>query len=281
MSPLSPSSFDAYNVASGFMAPVDKLVDMVVRLTRSKSPIQYIPGDDRFPNTYVGSTERAWEVLGFQAAVNVEEGVLRFIRAYLEKTERFLNKQIASHCTNPNKVAPEDLIKLTNCQAHLTVDIQGELATVVDWDADNSWHASREMPIPTLRTFVKYHDGKPIISFKSKDMDGWLGFREDATAGPVELRRMWKSDIDVGAMVDWEVRVNPKDYMTVKLVAAGTELQLVGPTSTSGKFALIDEWVDVWPFRITPVCCSAPPPWPFFTDDGKPSLNGIDAQRLT
>lgn len=265
--------FDAFNVASGSSAPVDDLIDKIVRYTRSKSPIQYIHGDDRFPNVYRGSTDKAWTKLGFRAAVSVEEGVLRLVKLYLQRTERVLQKKIDSECglEAPNSQENADLHKLNNCQAHVDMDVQGELTILGSPDDvnDNRWHAGTTLPPYPVRTFVKYDaDGKPLLAVKEKDQDYFFGIRHSPTPkeGSVKVERIWRNDIAAGDYVDWEMEVNAEEG-TMKLILPGFPLQLKPPASPGGNFYLVPSELEIWPFRVTPICCPAPPPWPFFRDD--------------
>ncbi|KAG9049636.1 hypothetical protein FS837_009726 [Tulasnella sp. UAMH 9824] len=270
----SPSTFfDAFNVASGSSAPVDDLIDKIVRYTRSKSPIQYIHGDARFPNVYRGSTDKAWTKLGFRAAVSVEEGVLRLVKLYLQRTERVLQKKIDAECgpSAPNLRDNADLPKLNNCQAHVDMDVQGELTILGSPDDvnDNRWHAGTTLPPYPVRTFVKYDaSGRPLLAVREKDQDYFFGIRHSPTPkeGPIKVERIWRNDIAAGDYVDWEMEVNAEEG-TMKLILPGFPLQLKPPASPGGNFYLVPSELEIWPFRVTPICCPAPPPWPFFRDD--------------
>lgn len=257
---------DTFNLASGSTTPVNDLIDMIVRFTRSKSPIQFIAGDDRFPNTYRGNTEKARKGLGFQAAVSVEEGVLRLVRLYLKQIERGLGQQIAARCTEPEPslVSPQELAKLDDCLVHFSVDQGGELATLEESREYNVWFAGREMPLYQMRSFVRTSkDGKSFLSLRHHSEETWVGLKGPMSAGPVELERVNKTD---GIHTEFEMEVNPKDS-TIRLRVPGTKYQLAGPFTNASKFFLVSRDADVWPFRINPVCCKAPTPWPFYKED--------------
>ncbi|KAG8897277.1 hypothetical protein FRC00_004598, partial [Tulasnella sp. 408] len=272
LKPSRAGSAGPSKTASG-SAPVDDLIDKIVRYTRSKSPIQYIHGDDRFPNVYRGSTDKAWTKLGFRAAVSVEEGVLRLVKLYLQRTERVLQKKIDAECgaSAQNLQDNADLHKLNNCQAHVDMDVQGELTILGSPDDvnDNRWHAGTTLPPYPVRTFVKYDaNGRPLLAVKEKDQDYFFGIRHSPTPreGTVKVERIWRNDIAAGDYVDWEMEVNAEEG-TMKLILPGFPLQLKPPASPGGNFYLVPSELEIWPFRVTPICCPAPPPWPFFRDD--------------
>ncbi|KAG8939592.1 hypothetical protein FRC04_006214, partial [Tulasnella sp. 424] len=49
------------------------------------------------------------------------------------------------------------------------------------------------------------------------------------------------------------------------------------PISAGGDFHLVSSDLEVWPFRVSPICCEAPPPWPFFQED--PTIFQTEYQR--
>ncbi|KAG8956524.1 hypothetical protein FRC04_000002 [Tulasnella sp. 424] len=263
--------FDAFNVASGSSAPVDDLIDKIVRYTRSKSPIQYIPADNRFPNVYRGSTDKSWSELGFRAAVSVEEGVLRLVKLYLQRTERVLQKKIGLECgaSAASIKANTELHKLNDCAAHINMDVRGELTILnpPDDPKDSRWHAVTTLPPYPVRTYITNNaNGKPMLAVKEKDY--FFGIRRSPAPaeGLVKVERISKHDISAGDHANWEMEVNAEEG-TMKLILPGFPLQLKPPASPGGNFYLVPSELEIWPFRVTPICCQAPPPWPFFEDD--------------
>ena len=70
---------DCVNIARGEEVSVLRLAELITRLTRSRSPIIHLrdrPGDVR---RHLANVDRARDVLGFDAAVGIEEGIGRYI----------------------------------------------------------------------------------------------------------------------------------------------------------------------------------------------------------
>ncbi|KAF8338858.1 uncharacterized protein EI90DRAFT_3117929 [Cantharellus anzutake] len=325
--------FNAFNLASGFSAPVSTLVSTLVKLARSKSPIQYIPGDNRFPNTYRGSAEKAQRILGYEPQVNVEEGLERFVRAFLQQTEHYLSAKIGSTCgkASPSieESSDENLNKLDGCTVHVSVDIQREFAGLFPPKSGESdqWTTGTTMPPPTLHTdIIVRSDPQPVkdlrpppeergedhvrpyggadhhskgervlIRIKAWDNGEWvfLGTKKPESgfkAGSVTLQRISEKELGKGvgvgvgvAFADWELEANPEQG-TVRLAVPGTNLFLKGPTFLGKNFTLAEKKdegggrgrgvevnnrgeEEVWPMKISPSCCPAPAPWPFFHDN--------------
>ncbi|KAF8338856.1 uncharacterized protein EI90DRAFT_2908028 [Cantharellus anzutake] len=288
--------FDAFSLVSGFSAPVSTIVSTLVKLARSKSPIQYIPGDDRFPSTYRGSAEKAQKILGYEPQVNVEEGLERFVRAFLQQTEHYLSAKLGSTCgkASPSikESSDENLNKLDRCTVHVNVNIQGEFAALFPPKSGerDQWTTGTTMPPPTLHTDIFVRSGsqpvkdlRPLPEERGKD-HVQLGFK----AGPVTLQRISEKELGKGvgvgvAFVDWELEANPEQG-TVRLAVPGTNLFLMGPTFVGKNFTLAEKKEErggrgrgvegnnrgeeeVWPMKISPSCCPAPAPWPFFHDN--------------
>lgn len=277
----SPYSLEAYNVASGSSSTVTDLIDKVIRLTQSKSPIQYIPGDDRFPNVYRGSIEKISRDLTFEPKVTVEEGVLRLTRLHLQRTERSLSNEIETRCDDktlrPN-VTSSDLTRLNGCSAHVTVNIQGEVA-VLRPDHDHAmWIANGKMPPDGLHAYIKAgsQPESTVVSFQAGDKDVFLGIKRplpEGPGGPVDLVTIERHEI-ADSVVDWEVEIDNVEG-TVRLLVVDTKMQLKPPANVGGRFSLAasgdgeGEQRPIYPFRISPICCSGATPWPWFQDDRK------------
>lgn len=271
------TSFDVFNVASGNAVPVNDVVDKILRYTRSKSPVRYIPRDDRFPANFRGSTDKAWSKLGFQASISLDEGLFKLVKLHLKRTERSLRKKIDAECGEASPTikanALSEMYKLNNCHAHMHAHVQGELAILAvpeNAGNDTRWHVESRFPPYNLRIFVKSgSNGKPLIAIRDLHQDFFFGIRNlgpQVTQGPVKVEQIWRETIVEGDTVDWEMEVNAEKG-TVKLILPGTSLQLRPPISTGGDFHLVSSDLDIWPFRVSPVCCEAPPPWPFFQED--------------
>src|SRR5258708_2884877 len=92
-----------------------------------------------------------------------------------------------------------------------------------------------------------------------------------ADPGPVQLPGNIADDIsgiDPVRIVECELEINSEDATAVRLVLSGSDVYLMRPTIVRGDFTILPKKTkDEWPFRITPICCKAPGPWPFFRDD--------------
>lgn len=285
----TPRTFlDAFNVAKGESVPVIKVVDTVVRLTRSKSPLQYISGDARFPNVYKGSTTKARDVLGFSAKVDIDSGLLALVKVYLQRTHDFLTNRLATTCgkSASSLAVNAQLQKLNGCSVHVEVDVQGEFASVLPRviDGQRHWLATREISSPGLstiplitsvsrdgsKTLVRMHadaEGSPYLGVKRARRPPKKHPKVAPTNRQVTLESASENGIaSSGLIVDWELEVNP-EQSAIRLVVPGTSTHLVGPTYLGGNFSIIPIDSSVWPFRMTPLCCPAPAPWPFASED--------------
>ncbi|KAF8309132.1 NAD(P)-binding protein [Clavulina sp. PMI_390] len=153
-------SFEAYNIASGFSAKIPSLVDTIVSLTRSESPVRYITADDRYPNVYRGDTTKARSTLGFKALISVQEGLKLFVTARLRHMSLFLSRTIEETCpgSNPHSIDTKhqlnlNMSKLDGCLVHVDLDVQGEFVGLEPPDfQQNSDHWSiRPLHAPDQR----------------------------------------------------------------------------------------------------------------------------------
>lgn len=255
-------------------------MNTLVSLIRSKSPIRYIPGDARFPNVYRGNTAKAQSVLGYTPAVTIEEGLLRYVKAYLRRTRDFLDGRCKETCgeASPSLVANAQIEKLDGCYVHIEVDVLGQFAPLKPPEGDEPWSITNEVAPHFLHTAITHQSGShiPRIRLHTSDSDHtFLGIFEDVfQPGPVTLSKLTAADIDSGAavIVEWELEVNA-EQSAVRLVVPGTDYFLMSPTTVGGRFSLVSKAAsNVWPFRITPTCCPSPVPWPFARDDRKSHL---------
>ncbi|KAF8307213.1 hypothetical protein DL93DRAFT_2232275 [Clavulina sp. PMI_390] len=233
-SSASPSfSFEAYNVASGFSANVPSLVDTIVSLTRSQSPIRYITADNHYPNVYRGDTAKAREVLGFKAHISVQEGLQLFVKAHFRQISSFLSQSIEKACPHANADLVRagqtnfNILKLDGCLAHVDLNVQGEfvgLAPPLTRDEDhwsvrplNYWDTGRSMNTlvlsvssspSTRHKYIKGHSRSPTLirlrGWADEMIDGaepsYLGIwrnNDDAAVnpGPITLGRILDADL--------------------------------------------------------------------------------------
>ncbi|KAF8307625.1 hypothetical protein DL93DRAFT_2171636 [Clavulina sp. PMI_390] len=144
-------SFEAYNIASGFSAKIPFLVDTIVGLTRSESPVRYITADNRYPNVYRGDTTKARKTLGFKAIISVQEGLKLFVKARLRHMSSFLSRTIEETCPSANADSLStkheltlNISKLDGCSVHVDLDIQGEFVGLEppDYGTSDHWVAT-------------------------------------------------------------------------------------------------------------------------------------------
>lgn len=68
-----------YNVGKGVRTSIKELAELILKVTGSSQRIQYEPGGLTFVKNRVGSPEKAKREIGFEATVELEEGLRRLI----------------------------------------------------------------------------------------------------------------------------------------------------------------------------------------------------------
>jgi UDP-glucose 4-epimerase len=68
-----------YNVGRGIGTSIKELTELLLRLTGSDLPIEFLPAGQTFVTNRIGSTEAAERDLGFSWGVDLEEGMRRLI----------------------------------------------------------------------------------------------------------------------------------------------------------------------------------------------------------
>ncbi|KAF8307239.1 hypothetical protein DL93DRAFT_2177708 [Clavulina sp. PMI_390] len=297
----SPSfSFEVYNIASSFTAKIPSLVDTIVTLTNSKSPIRYIATDSQYPNVYRVDTTKARKFLGFNARVTIQKGLRLYVKTHLQHLSSFLSRTFESTCWQSSAASKDfeqqylDILKLDGCLAHVDLDVQGEFVglTPPDFEEGDHWSV-RPLNAATHKDDEDTtHQSDPptlirLRGWERETFDGaepsYLGIWRDANdasiaPGPVKLGKIFETNLTTSSagkrpLVDWELHVNPDSReSTVRLVVPETNppLQLISPTYIGGNFSLahVDARSDnVWNIRLSPTCCPSPPPWPFSQND--------------
>lgn len=278
---------NTFNVASGSSVLVSHIVDTVVRLTHSKSPIQRIPGDPWLWNGYLGDITKARKLLGFRAQLEIDSGLQSLVDEYLRRTEDFLDQKIVSMCGNVSSTLAlnQQLEKLDGCNVHIEFDVQGEYMNLLAPlnGSGGPWNLAQDMAHPTkefipVMLSVSTQSGKYLVQIRSIWGDLLLGVetalqppegqhRESSDYRRVDVEGLDETHVSSKYITDWEVRVKP-DGTAARLVIPGTETHLVPPSVLGGRFALSSiAFKDSWPIRISPLCCPAPAPWPFSNDD--------------
>jgi len=69
----------AYNVGTGTRTSIGELAQMLLHITRSDVGVRYVPEGLTFVRNRIGSTERARDEIGFEAKVDLEEGLRALI----------------------------------------------------------------------------------------------------------------------------------------------------------------------------------------------------------
>ena len=269
----TPATFEVFNVASGHVITVSELVENVISLAQSKSPIRTIPSDTRFSDTPVTDVQKAQRQLGFQASINIQKGLTMTLRMYLQHFEETYSRQIAATCGTPppTRSLNMQLEKLDGCAARIHLNNRGRLASLSapPPDGEPFWHVDNEIIGTGLQIKASNAGGKRTIHIRGLENGLFLGVKNPAS-GPVSIARVTETDLksDPNIYADWEIESNP-DTHVVRLILSGTKFQLAGPKSSGRQTLRLISKNDKrsWPFRISPVCCQAPGPWPFTADD--------------
>ncbi|KZT58452.1 glycosyltransferase family 47 protein [Calocera cornea HHB12733] len=261
------TSLDTFNIGSGDTVTLDTMVGALIQLARSKSPILHLPDDAVVPSTPLGSV-KAQSVLGFRPST-WREGLRRYMRSNLVNTRDWLENKLDTTCyaALPNIETNKQFDKLDSCVVQIAVSVHGWLGTLSP--EGDSWEVRDKLPGTPLESMIRRsEDGKWIMRLKSvTDPYNYLGLGADNGRGQTDVHTgVPPNEIEWGAKIDWEVEINA-ELAAIKLILAGTELQLSPPTHFGGDFAWVNKNEDIWPFRLTPTCCHVPPPWPFFAED--------------
>ena len=80
-----------YNVGKGVRTSIKELAELILKVTQSSEQIQYEPGGLTFVKSRVGSTDKAKRDLGFEAVIDLEDGLRKLITwraGHKEEVER-------------------------------------------------------------------------------------------------------------------------------------------------------------------------------------------------
>jgi len=197
------------------------------------------------------------------------------LRMYLRHFEGYFSRRITASCGTPSPIRSlnAQLEKLDGCTTRIHMDDQGRLVSLSAPSRDEPhWRVDDEILGATVYIKAsprKNAEGKPTFQIQGNDNGLYLGVKNPSN-GSVSIGPITESDIqfDPSVHADWEIEVNP-NANDVKLTLAGTNLQLAGPTQSGERVLhlLPSTKSPPWPFRISPICCSAPGPWPFTADD--------------
>jgi UDP-glucose 4-epimerase len=87
-----------YNVGTGLRTSIRELAEMLLRITGADVGIQYLPEGVTFVRNRIGSTKRAIDELGFEAKVDLEDGLRALIewrRAHQDQLEERRERSLA------------------------------------------------------------------------------------------------------------------------------------------------------------------------------------------
>jgi hypothetical protein len=253
------SAIEVYNVGTGTSTPAIELIQKVMALTNSSSPVQTIPGDDRFPDRYIGSTTKAQEVLGFSAKIGQDQGLHRLAMSFIANTIDYLEDKVNAECSTPTTYSSADLAALDGCTGTISVngpeqieylqkaEGEGSKFEWVDSDEPQTWqfsvsHKSRDVRI---RFFQIGQEGQDTY-FEATEPGHLLGSRTEFAA---------KVDSQTG-FVALSFPSSQADMVPEHLLTSKNKIQ----------------------YRLTPFCCPGKPtPWPFYVED--PLASAINDQR--
>jgi nucleoside-diphosphate-sugar epimerase len=255
-------SIEAYNIGTGTSASAMEIIQKVLALTNSSSPLQIIPGDSRFPDHYIGTTSKATTDLGFTAQVGVDEGLVRLVSAFYRDTLSFVDRQLSTSCSPRPAYSTRDLARLDGCTGTVGVNGPGGMEYLSTATNDNN-----------LRTW-KWLDTDEVQLWKfnveAKGSDhAVISFTQESGREKVEFQATREGHL-FGVQSRFEARVNSISGH-VSLSFEGSETELVPDH-------MLDQSLDVR-YRLTPFCCPGKPsPWPFYEED--PLASAITDTRL-
>ncbi|KAJ7780326.1 hypothetical protein DFH07DRAFT_470062 [Mycena maculata] len=298
-----PDTLEIYDISGSGPVVLRHLVDKVLFLTRSKSPVQSLQQDERFPVHYVDSPDI---LPGYASKISLDDGLIRLVRMYLEQSVAYLKRKGENECIPESQlhvIANADLLKLNGCTANLLIDIDSEIASLAfdrnptrpeaphdmgpgtPDDYGIMWIVQSENIIPDpVNVTIESRDGRFFVqinavrTYASHLLGVYSPSLPEFTPG---FMFDHIEPIDVGsdrAVAEWEMIVNEADG-TFKLVLPDSGFQVSPPTLSEGWFTWIPVDRDMYPFRLIPICCPASPPWPFYEQD--PIQHSIHLDRFS
>ena len=198
------------------------------------------------------------------------------LRMYLRHFEGYFARRIAASCgtPSPTRSLNAQLEKLDGCVARIHMDDQGRLVSLSAplTEDEPYWRVNDEILGSGVHIKASPRinaEGKPTFQIRGYRDGLYLGVKNPSN-GPVSIGPIPEIALqfDPSIHADWEIEADP-DANVVKLLLAGTKFQLAGPTPAGGRGLHLIPSTEShsWPFRISPVCCPAPGPWPFTADD--------------
>lgn len=242
---------EAFNVGTGTSASAMDIIRKVLALTNSSSPLQIIPGDDRFPDHYIGTTTKSAELLGFTARVGVDEGLIRLVAAFYSDTIGYIDRRIDTECRDQPVYSTHDLVTLDGCTGSVGVDGPSGME-----------YLAASKPAGDLTTW-EWLDTDEVQAWKFHVRDvaadhAIVSFTQDIAGTQVTFQTTEKGHL-FGAQSQFVARVDPHTGH-------------IGLTFEKSRDPLVPahmrDQTSTARFRLTPFCCPGKPaPWPFFLDD--------------
>lgn len=287
-------NIEIFNIGTDHSTPAMELIRKILWLTNSSSPLQMLPGDDRFPDKYIGRTSHAADVLGFKAKVSIDEGLHRLAAQYLGETKTYLRKKQEAECNQHPNYSNKDLLFLDGCSGTLAADLEGQ-PFYAYFDSHMSWGDPNRPDINPGFGWRDEDEPQPWdFSVKKSSKGAVIRFTrlaQDKKDDKVEKSYHVSFEVpEKGAMINKETqflaKVDPMTgYVSLQLEKSGFPLVPWDPKPPPGggendpvpdpeKTAL-----GAFRFRLTPFCCPGKAsPWPFFRDD--PLASAILDDRL-
>lgn len=242
---------EAYNIGTGTSASAMTIIRKVLALTNSSSPLQILPGDNRFPDYYIGTTKKAADELDFKTRVGIDEGIVRLVSAFYRETISFIEQRIASTCTTRRSYRTEDLVRLDGCSGTLGVDGPSGmeyLAMKTDSGELPAWEWLDTDSIQTWKFHVNSVQGDHVVFSFTQESGG-----KDITFATTEKGHLFGSQSRFAASI-----IPGTNYVSIAFEDSGNPLI---PEHMADR-------VRETRYRLTPFCCPGKSaPWPFFEED--------------
>lgn len=250
-----PSSMDVFTVAPNQPQTVRALIEKIMRLTRSKSPVMTIPRDGMYPE--VAPAEVGTRVPGWEPKVTADDGLLKLATKLTEESVTFLHKKREASCHVKHSYSIADVFALDGCSGSLAMENNGYVAFAhikEGQEKDGVWPEPesvwRETDMPTDWTFHVSRSGRDF----ELSLTGSTRKREPAMNVTFEGHafRIKAVDADTG-------------HLTLSLSTGAP----YAPQKFDNDWenAPEDTGLSSTVFRLTSWCCPTAPPWPFYEDD--------------
>jgi nucleoside-diphosphate-sugar epimerase len=242
---------EAYNIGTGKSASAMAMIKKVLHLSNSSSPLQILPGDNRFPDYYIGTTKKAENELGFKAEVDIDEGIVRFISAFYHETISFIDGKLASTCSTPRTYRTNDLASLDGCSGTIGIDGPGGMEYLSMTANGGDLPAWEWLDTDEIQNWnfhvVSGSDDRVVMTFTQQTGD------RDVTFATTEKGHLLGSQSRFAASI-----IAGTNHVSLKFEDSGNPLV---PDHMTDKLRETR-------YRITPFCCPGKPtPWPFFEED--------------